>query len=475
MSLLLQIKPFLQPCIHAIASVINAQVTIVDESLARICGTGYYESARPPQQMAGSFFEHVMHSGLPGFITDKENEYCRNCNRQAGCNIKAEMGYPISYHDRIIGVIGISAFTDTEAENLLQNYNKFAEFVKYISILIVSQLQNAQHIDLLRTQLSAVSSTSAHPGIIGNSVRMQQLFVLADRVSASDSTILITGDSGSGKEELAKYIHSHSSRKDGPLISINCGAIPDSLVESELFGYEGGSFTGAKKEGSIGKFELADKGTLFLDEVGELSLPAQSKLLRVLQERKIERIGGKTPIPIDIRIIAATNKDLGEMVKEHTFRQDLFYRLNVIPMKMPSLSERGSDDIMQLSEYFLDHYNKKLGKRLIGFDPRAEVILRNYSWPGNVRELKNMMEYLVNVSPGDLITAEDLPSHLKQTQSIYENPGLSLNDMVSDYEKSVLEAYLKKFSGTGNKSRLAGELGISQATLYRKLSQYDLL
>lgn len=205
--------------------------------------------------------------------------------------------------------------------------------------------------------------------------------------SRSTSTILITGESGTGKELFARSIHNHSDRVDNPFVTVNCAAIPDNLLESELFGYEEGSFTGAKKGGKLGKFELADKGTIFLDEIGDMSLHLQAKLLRVLQERELDKIGGKSNIFIDVRIIAATNKNLETMVKNGSFREDLYYRLNVIPIKLPSLRERRGD-IPLLINYMIDEYSHKLEKEILGIDENAKQLLINYSWPGNIESYK---------------------------------------------------------------------------------------
>ena len=332
-------------------------------------------------------------------------------------------------------------------------------------------MESLEYADQLKQQLSAVSHQNSPVNIVGTSPKILEQLDLASRVAASDSTVLITGESGTGKDEMAKYLHFNSERRDGPLISVNCGAIPESLVESELFGYEGGSFTGAKKGGAVGKFQLADHGTLFLDEVGELPLPAQTKLLRFLQERTIERVGGRESVPIDVRVIAATNQNLEEMVAAHTFRQDLYYRLNVIPMQMPPLRER-ENDILLLASYFLNYYNQKLHKKIRGFDDQSEELLRTYSWPGNIRELRNIIEYLVNISPGPLITSVDFPDYLATNIEISKRQ--TLNEMVQNYEKSILASRLKYASTRDDRLAVAKELGISQATLYRKIAQYDL-
>lgn len=474
MSLLTQIGSFIQPCVHVISSIINAHVTVVDDELVRIGGSGLYEPLVGKTGFHDSFFEKLLQSGEPGLVTDtRKDAGCADCENKECCETRAVLGFPIRYQGNVIGVIGISAFDDDEYAYIVENHEKLIEFVKYIGLLIENQLQSVQYADQLKLQLGEVSRQNSHSNIIGECPKMRELFALAERVVGSDSTVLITGESGTGKEEMAKHLHSRSRRRDGPMISVNCGAIPENLIESELFGYEGGSFTGAKKSGSAGKFELADTGTLFLDEVGELSPAAQSKLLRFLQERTIERVGGKKLIPIDVRIIAATNQDLEQMVRNHTFRQDLYYRLNVIPMKMPPLRER-EGDILLLAKYYLGFYNKKLHKRLKGFDLRAQTALRTYDWPGNVRELRNIVEYLVNIAVGEEIRAEDLPAYLHREQGSSGQGKHTLSEMVQNYERSILETYLKYAVTREEKLLLAKELGISQATLYRKISQYHL-
>ena len=472
MSLLSQIESFIQPCLQVISSVLDLHITVVDDNLVRLCGTGVYEASVGTTGYHDSFFESILQSGQVGFATNpKSDPNCANCSYKHQCPTKAVLGYPINYHNRLIGIIGISAFSDSEYVFLTENHEKLQEFCKYISMLIVSQLENLEYADQLKQQLSAVNQQNSPVNIVGTSSKILELLDLANRIATSDSTVLITGESGTGKDEMAKHLHFNSDRRDGPLISVNCGAIPENLVESELFGYEGGSFTGAKKSGSVGKFQLADHGTLFLDEVGELPLSAQAKLLRFLQERTIERVGGREAISIDVRVIAATNQNLEEMVAARTFRQDLYYRLNVIPMHMPPLRER-DNDILLLANYFLTYYNQKLHKKIRGFDNQSEELLRIYSWPGNIRELRNIIEYLVNISPGPQITADDFPDYLTKHTEINEQH--TLNELIQNYEKSILMSRLKSASTRESRLAVAKELGISQATLYRKIAQYDL-
>ena len=475
MSRLSQIESFIKPCVDVISTFVHTQITVVDEELNRICGTNFYKEVPEKFRKKSSvFFQKVLISGYPKLVTQvREDPYCEECKGREICTIHAELGYPIDYQGEIIGVIGIAATETEEANYLIENQERLIEFMKYLGILIANQLESVEQTEKLEQQLSEVSQATARYHIMGSSPKMKEMIKMGYTVANSDSTVLLTGESGTGKEEFAKFLHANSKRNKGPMIAVNCGAIPDNLIESELFGYEGGSFTGAKKGGAIGKFELADKGTLFLDEVGELPLMAQTKLLRVLQERKIERIGGTKEIPVNIRIVAATNKNLREMVKNRAFREDLYYRLSVIPMEIPPLRERG-EDIKELAYYFLRDYNKILHKNIHGFDRQAEEVLNTYEWPGNVRELKNVVEFLVNMVQGDLITVGDLPQYMVWAESITERKGKTLNQMLQNYEKSILESYMKDTKSREEKMEAAKKLGISQATLYRKLSQYDL-
>ena len=302
---------------------------------------------------------------------------------------------------------------------------------------------------------------------------MKEAIRIGKKVAKSNSTVFLRGESGTGKEIMAKMIHALSDRRDKLMISINCAAIPENLVESELFGYEEGAFTGAKKHGSIGKFELAHGSTIFLDEIGDMPLPVQTKLLRVLQESVVERIGGTKPIPIDIRVICATNKNIEQMVEEGAFREDLYYRLNIIPIELPPLRKR-KEDLPALIEYYIAYYNQKLGKSMRGVSSEALQTLTSYDWPGNVREMKNIIEYLENIAEGEIIQLSDLPDHIvMRSGKGFED--WSLDEIVEDYEKRVLSSMVKKGATLEEKNQLAENLKISRATLYRKLKKYDLL
>jgi DNA-binding NtrC family response regulator len=313
--------------------------------------------------------------------------------------------------------------------------------------------------------------------LIGVSEPMQQVLDFVQKVADSDSTVLIQGESGTGKELVARMLHFNSSRKDRPMVPVNCGAIPETLLESELFGHEKGAFTGAAQT-RMGRFELANGGTIFLDEVGEMSLSLQVKLLRVIQERSFERVGGSRTIQVDVRIVAATNQDLEKMVEEKRFRQDLFYRLNVIPIITPPLRDRQSD-IPLLIEHFLKRFNHMKQTAITGFTPEALELLTTFHWPGNIRELENMIERLVVLKKQGLLTVADLPEKLhKKTASQPEmkeqfirftEDGIHLSNEVEQYENQLIGEAMRKANGVT--ARAAQLLHVNRTTLVEKLKR----
>lgn len=321
------------------------------------------------------------------------------------------------------------------------------------------------YINKIINDISVNNIATCFDDIVSCSESMDKLKKKARIAAEGESTILILGESGTGKELLARAIHNTSPRSRKPFIAINCAAIPENLLESELFGYEDGAFTGAHKGGRIGKFELANGGTIFLDEIGDMSLHLQCKLLRVLQERTIERIGACSPVPVDIRIISATHKDLSSMVERGEFRRDLFYRLNVIPLTIPPLRERDGD-IKVLADFLLHRFSKKFGKHVEGFDERVYKLFESYEWPGNVRELENVIEYAVNMEPGDKITLESMPyklkGHIQSEKEVY---------CLKELERKTIEKAMARFS---NRDDAARALGIGRATLFRKIKEYKI-
>lgn len=473
---LMQIQDFVQAYVQAVASIIEAEVTVVDSELIRVGGTGIYAEGIGEKISHFSFFEKVMNTKKPGVIEDVHQEFtCANCERREKCKELANIAYPIILENKSVGVVGIIAMNEEERERLFKDLHKLEEYVKYMSVLLENKIVTYKMSLSLENKINEVIKDSegfAKHGFIGKNQKIRSILNLVEKVAKTNSTVLLTGESGTGKEIIAKMIHRESDRRKELMISINCAAIPEHLVESELFGYQEGAFTGSKKGGHVGKFELANHSTLFLDEVGEMPYNVQTKLLRVLQEGQVERIGGKSSIPIDVRVICATNRNLEKMVEEGKFRKDLYYRLNVIPIEIPPLRER-REDIPLLAEYYIDYYNNKLKKSVKKVDAKAMNVFKSYDWPGNVRELKNVIEYLENIVDDNEIKTSDLPNKmlLKADSSCEER---SLKEIMDNYEKMVLENLVKKAVTAEDKAKLAKQLGISRATLYRKLADYGI-
>jgi len=359
--------------------------------------------------------------------------------------------------NEIVGVVN-----NTRNVTELVSLRKELEKVKELSEKYSDELQK-----LRKEQLK-------HEGLVYKSEAMAKTLELALRAAEYDSTVLITGESGTGKEVIAKFIHSHSNRKDGPFIRVNCSAIPSELFESELFGYVPGSFTGASVKGKKGMFELADGGTILLDEVGELDLSVQPKLLRALQEMEIHPVGAEKPVKIDVRVLAATNVNLEEAVEKGQFRRDLFFRLNVFPIEIPPLRDR-KEDILEIASYFLEKLNRKY-KKNITISSEVKEILTNYSWPGNVRELENLIEYLFIVNPSNQITIEQLPTwvlteHVANGLECEDENCSRLDYMLSMYEKNIIIHALKKHKTV---KETAEFLNIHPSTLFRKMKRYNI-
>lgn len=380
-----------------------------------------------------------------------------------------------------------------EAENIVDIPEKITIGSNRISVLITAQaikdnqkkfgtviiLKNMSEANQMAKNLLHGSDYKVlFSDIIGNSPALDNIKNFSKKIAPSDSTVLIRGESGTGKEMFARAIHNDSSRKKGPFIAVNCAAIPEPLLESELFGYEEGAFTGAKKGGKIGKCELAIGGTLFLDEVGDIPLFLQVKFLRMLQERSIERVGGNHTIPVDIRIIAATNRNLEEMIVNNEYREDLYYRLNVIPILLPPLRDR-QDDIITVSEYFLHKYSKRLNKEILEITKEALDVLKQYPWPGNLRELENAIECAVNIEPDRFLTTESLPEKIKKTLPNISSTPTTTKEIPNSLKISIRKTELKEIItaldkygwDTKGKKNAAKSLGIGIATLYRILNE----
>ncbi|MED3865467.1 sigma-54-dependent Fis family transcriptional regulator [Priestia megaterium] len=372
---------------------------------------------------------------------------------------------PIRKEGKIVGAIGMLIFEGvSELYNILGRMQELSRKVTEAHLPNHEQTENNNHFDQ----------------IIGESPAIQTVKEIARKAAKTPSTVLITGESGTGKELFAKAIHYSSPFSEGPFVSINCAAIPEQLLEAELFGYEEGAFTGARKGGKPGKFEQAHKGTLFLDEIGDMPLLMQAKILRVLQDREVERVGGMKSQHVDVRIIAATNKRLEDLVKKGEFREDLYYRLNIIRLSIPPLIER-KEDIQILLIHHLKSFCEKFGIIKKSFSFEAMRYLQEYQWPGNIRELVNTVEMLVSLVENQEITEKDLPAHFrkKDTSSFITEKTSDTNRLLKKVREDILsnekDAILKALADVnGNKAAAARILGIQRSTLYIKLKKYGL-
>lgn len=338
-----------------------------------------------------------------------------------------------------------------------------------LSLLVRRALSTRELVMQHRQMQEELDKQRRVTNIIGKSSQMHQIFDVVRQVAPTKASVLITGESGVGKELVADALHNLSDRKDKPFIKVHCAALSETLLESELFGHEKGAFTGAAAR-KRGRFELSHMGSIFLDEIGEISQSVQIKILRVLQDKKFERVGGEETLEVDSRIISATNKDLKAEISKGTFREDLFYRLNVVNIHVPPLRER-KEDIPLLVSAFIKEFAQENGKPVEGIDPKANALLYNYSWPGNVRELRNSIESAVVMSKGSIITPDDLPPSLtedSESNDIRIPVGSTLAEAEQEIIRSTLSAY------NGNKSKTAEVLGIGRKTLHRKISDYHL-
>ena len=581
------IKDEIQKIAEAIEAVLKIDVTIVDEDLVRVAGTGIYVKKVGKKVNGYSAFKKSILEQSAIVITDPScNEICKECYSRSDCKEFSEMCCPIVCDGKSYGVIGLIAFNEQQAQRIDKDRESLINFLGKMADLISNKVKaqiKTYELELekkkLETLLDSIDKAIVSIDINGNidryNSKFKEIFKLNDSIyhenifdildfmktvsvnkietekshsfyykkgkytlrgiynvskivlnnelkgyvidfidkkdaiknynkinkeykimldniigecqiikntknealmaSKSSSTVLIIGESGTGKELFARAIHNHSKRSENPFIAVNCAAIPDNLLESELFGYEEGAFTGAKKGGNLGKFELADKGTIFLDEIGDMSLHLQAKLLRVLQEKELNKIGSSLNKLIDVRVIAATNKNLEDMVSNGLFREDLYYRLNVIPINLPSLRER-KEDIPLLIDFMVKEYARKLDKEVECVDENVLETLIEYKWPGNIRELQNIIEYSVNMSFSNKITMDILPSKIKQRpkdQVSMENEDIETLDELE--RREIIKALNKYKDYKKDKDLVARALGISRATLYRKLDKYNII
>ena len=377
-----------------------------------------------------------------------------------------------------IPVIVLTAFSSVEVAVKAMREGAYDYVAKPIDIdelqLVIKRALGFQELQEENKRLHQVlEKRTSFGGIIGSGPAMEELFATLKLVAPSDATVLISGETGTGKELVASALHQESARKKEPFVKVNCAALNENLLESELFGHEEGAFTGAVTRRK-GCFEQADGGTLFLDEIGDMSLPTQTKILRVLQEGELNRLGGSETIHVDVRLLAATHKDLQEMIKQGTFRQDLFFRLSVVPVTLPPLRERWSD-IPELAALFLERYAVKNRKDLKGFHPEVMRVFMHFSWPGNIRELENTVERAVILCQGEQITLQELPPQIlpEEVRPKGQDNVPSATPTLRDMEREMIRATLVE--NGGNKSKSAKILGIARQTLLNKIKEYGLV
>ena len=595
MSVLSGIRKSVQQVAEAISIALGIEVEIVDNKLNILGGTGPYRDQIGQKEEGGDvegeyLYARVLRSGVTQYVEDarKDEDYDVTGKGYTVSGELAEICTPIVLDGKIIGIIGLVAFSEEQKRILADRNRNMTDFVEKMADLLAAkadQQETLENVEVSRNEMSTVLETT-HEGIfaldqkgyvkhcnnraatlfdttkrdligrhisklmpgspaikvletgrgyteneeifkvdggqhhfivtvkpfcngdeidgvvvsfrditeaqklvynfstraikntvddiIGTSEKIMIAKKQALITARGNSTVLITGESGTGKEMFAKAIHYASSRSDHPFITVNCGAIPENLLESELFGYEKGAFTGASEKGKAGKFELADGGTIFLDEIGDMPLHLQVKILHVLQNMRFERVGGSKSIIVDVRVIAATNKNLEKLIDEGKFREDLYYRLSVIPLSIPPLRER-REDIKMLMYHFLRKYNTFMNRKITGFSPAVEDLYLNHDWPGNVRELENAVEYGTNMAFGDTIDIDEVPARImKKEEEIvkFKNLDKPLAEQIKLYEREIITRKLKQHNGV--KDAVARELGLSRATLYRKLSELDI-
>ncbi|GAB1483875.1 sigma-54-dependent Fis family transcriptional regulator [Treponema sp.] len=491
----IELRSSLRPILSLLetrAGLARGMVTLLDRSVAMLkieeaYGLNEMEKERGRYRLGEGLIGRVFESGLVIIVDDLSKE-TRFLNRAGGRSSEDLLGVsyycvPIFSKGSVIGTLSAERrmALDGDEAGLQRQIDK--ALLERVASLIADSAKLRERI--LEEQLrltggpgcldmddasSVESEKSPESGLIGTSASIRVVFEMISQVGPSEATVLISGESGTGKELVAAEIHRVSSRSKAPLIKVNCAALPESIIESELFGHEKGAFTGAISQRK-GRFELASGGTVFLDEIGELSLQVQVKLLRVLQEREIERIGGTGTVPVDVRIIAATNRNLEEEIRSGRFREDLFYRLNVFPIRIPSLRERKSD-IVLLADHFSEKYGQRNSKPIKRISTPALDLLTSYHWPGNVRELENCIERAVILSNDAVIHSYNLPPSLQSAVSTKTEPRTTLDAALSRLEKELIIEALK-ISG-GNMAASARRLGISERQIGLRVHHYGI-
>jgi Nif-specific regulatory protein len=426
-----------------------------------------------PIQVSQTIVNQVMEENLAVLCNDvPSDEAFREAESLLEPQVRAVLAVPLEVQDKLLGVLYLVTGSQDSGSQGGRFDSALLQLVTALGNVAALAIENASHLERLGDENRRLQQElNIQHSMIGESQPMREVYQFVSRVAARESTVLIQGESGTGKELVARAVHNNSGRANRPFVAINCAAIVDTLLESELFGHEKGAFTGAVAQ-KKGKLEMAEGGTVFLDEIGELAAPLQAKLLRVLQEREFERVGSTRPIKLDVRIITATNVDLNEASRNGKFRQDLYYRLNVVSIQIPPLRER-TEDIPLLAAYFTARYSEKVKRRVAGISPKARACLLRYPWPGNVRELENAIERAVVLGSTELILPEDLPdSILEETASSSGEPVTALHDGIREAKKKLIEQAIEQ--ADGNYTDAAGILGVHPNHLFRLIRTLNL-
>ncbi|MGZ8842544.1 MAG: sigma 54-interacting transcriptional regulator [Pyrinomonadaceae bacterium] len=417
--------------------------------------------------VSSTIVRRVLKDNAALLVTDAENNEALHTDSLIAAHSRSLLCVPLIMHGRTLGVI----YLDTDVPDVRFDQDHL-QLVTAVAAIAAVAIQNARHIETLEGEnLRLIADANIDHNMVGESTAMQQVYQLISKVAGSESTVLISGESGTGKELAARAIHTNSKRSNKPFIAVNCAALAESLLESELFGHEKGAFTGALNQRK-GRLEVADGGTIFLDEIAELSPALQTKLLRVLQEREFERVGGTRPIKVDLRVLAATNQELDVAIAKGTFRQDLFFRLNVVELKLPALRER-TEDIPMLANYFAAKYGDRCNRRVQGISPETQKLLLAYEWPGNVRELENAIERAVVMGTTEEILPEDLPEAILEANTAEPvSPDSGYHESVTHRKKQLILDALQK--SKGSYTAAAKLLGIHPNYLHRLVRNLNL-
>ena len=454
----------------AIVPADQAAVLLTEEGVAgfsSIAGRHRRLGPNRPIHASQTILNRVLEENLAVLSNDVQSDDAyREAESLIEHRVHSVLAVPLEVQGKMLGVMYLDASSPGARfdSDLLQ-------LVATLGNITALAIENARHLERLGGENRRLyEELNIHHSMIGESKAMHEVYDFVSRVAGRDSTVLISGESGTGKELVARAVHLNSGRADKPFVAINCAAITETLLESELFGHERGAFTGAVSQ-KKGKLEVAEGGTVFLDEIGELAVPMQAKLLRVLQEREFERVGGTRPIKLDVRLIAATNRDLKEASRTGTFRPDLYYRLNVVSLHMPALRER-REDIPLLAAFFAAQYGEKVKRRVSGISPEARACLMRYDWPGNVRELENAIERAVVLGSTELILAEDLPDSILEETAADGEPVSALHDGIREAKKVLIERAIEQ--SNGNYTDAAKLLGVHPNHLFRLVRTLNL-